>query len=314
MSAFARYVSFIRCSAPAMWNSPTLLLCVASVCWAMNPIIGRAVRDLASPLSLAFWRWMVAFLCVLPFAWRHLKVDVQTLRASWLLVTLLGFFGVGLFAYIVYSGLQYTTATNNLLLQSIMPIMILLMPTVLFGERLLPLLALSAAMSFAGIMWIVTKGHPFNLVGGISVNRGDLLSVAGVFLYSAYATFLRKVPAVHHLSLLAALFAIGAGSLALPYISTLARNGLSMPPMKLAAAILYVGVFPSLVAYALFNRSVTLIGSVRAGAYMNLPPVLGVGLAMLLLGEGIASYHFIGALLIIGAIAVSRWYRPRANA
>jgi drug/metabolite transporter (DMT)-like permease len=84
--------------------------------------------------------------------------------------------------------------------------------------------------------------------------------------------------------------------------------------MKLAAAILYVGVFPSLVAYALFNRSVTLIGSVRAGAYMNLPPVLGVGLAMLLLGEGIASYHFIGALLIIGAIAVSRGYRPRANA
>lgn len=309
MSSFARRFSVLRGVGPAIWNSPTLLLCLASLSWALNPIIGRAVRDLVSPSSLAFWRWTVAFLCVLPFAWRHLKDDWPTLRHSWLFLTLLGFFGVGLFSYIVYVALQYTTATNNLLLQSIMPIMTLVMPAVLFGERLRPLLALGAVLSFAGIMWIVTKGHPFDLQGS-AINRGDLLSITGVFLYSVYATFLRKVPAVHHLTLLAALFAIGAGSMAVPYAAKLASNGVLMPPVEVVAAILYVGVFPSLVAYGLFNRAVVLIGSVRAGIYMNLPPVFGVALAVPLLGEELGLYHLVGAVMIIIAIAISRGSRP----
>ncbi|KJS38879.1 MAG: permease [Hyphomonas sp. BRH_c22] len=305
MSAFVRHLAGWRSVGPAIWASPTLLLCVASLCWALNPIIGRAVRDLVSPSSLAFWRWAVAFLCVLPFAWRHLKADRQTLRDSWLFLTLLGFFGVGFFSYIVYCGLQYTTATNSLLLQSIMPILTLVMPAVLFGERLRPVLALSAVLSFAGIMWIVTKGHPLDLRGS-ALNIGDVLSVTGVFLYSVYATFLRKVPALHPLTLLAALFAIGMGSMAVPYAANLASNGPSMPPVEVVAAILYVGVFPSLVAYGLFNRAVVLIGSARSGIYMNLPPVFGVALAVPLLGEKLALYHLVGAVIIIIAIAISR--------
>lgn len=106
---------------------------------------------------------MVAFLFVLPFAWRHIKNDRQTLRESWPGLVLLGFFGVGLFSYLVYSALQYTTATNSLMLQAIMPIMTMVIPAVVFGERLRPLLALGAGLSFAGVVWIVTKGHPFAL-------------------------------------------------------------------------------------------------------------------------------------------------------
>ncbi len=248
---------------------------------------------------------MVAFLFVLPFAWRHIMDDRQSLRESWPVLMPLGFFGVGLFSYLVYAGLQYTTATNSLMLQAIMPIMTMVIPAVVFGERLRPLLALGAGLSFAGVVWIVTQGHPFSLQWG-ALNRGDLLAVTAVFLYSAYATFLRKAPAVHHLSLLATLFAIGAASLAIPYFAMLASEGLSLPSVEVVATVLYVGIFPSLAAYGLFNRSVVLIGSVRAGVYMNLPTVFGVGLAIPLLGEYLYSYHFVGAIMIIAAIAISR--------
>ncbi|WP_339692805.1 DMT family transporter [uncultured Parasphingorhabdus sp.] len=305
MNAFVRHLAGWRGAGPAIWNSPTLLLCLASFFWALNPIVGRAARDLISPLSLAFWRWVVAFLFLLPFAWRYIKADSQALRESWLGLVLLGLFGVGLFSYLVYSALQYTTATNSLMLQAIMPIMTIVIPAVVFGERLRPLLVLSAGLSFVGVIWIVTKGHPFALQWS-ALNRGDLLAVTAVFLYSAYATFLRKVPAVHHLTLLAVLFAIGAASLAIPYFTMLASKGLSLPPAEVVAAVLYVGIFPSLAAYGLFNRSVVLIGSVRAGVYMNLPTVFGVGLAIPLLGEYLSSYHFVGAIMIIAAIAISR--------
>ncbi|QGN56307.1 EamA family transporter [Novosphingobium sp. Gsoil 351] len=288
-----------------MWNSPTLLLCLASFFWALNPIVGRAVRDLISPLSLAFWRWVIALMFVLPLAWRHIGADRQILRVSWRLLGLLGFFGVGLFAYVVYWSLQLTTATNSLLLQSTMPIMTLAMPTILFGERLRPLLAVSAGLSFTGIAWIVTKGHPLDLRWS-AVNNGDLLALAGVFLYSAYATFLRKVPTMHHLTLLATLFAVGIGTLVIPYFGGLVRSGPSIPTLAVVFAVLYVGIFPSLIAYGFFNRSVALIGSARAGVYMNLPTVFGVVLAIPLLGERVASYHFAGAAMVIAAILISR--------
>lgn len=288
-----------------VWDSPFLLLSLASLFWALNPIVGRAARDLLSPLSLAFWRWVVALLFVLPFAWRHVVADRRVLRESWPMLTVMGVFGVGLFAFIVYWSLQLTTATNSLLLQSTMPIMTLIMPSILFGERIRPLLVASAAMSFAGVVWIVTRGQPFALhLGGL--NHGDLLALTGVFLYSAYATFLRKVPAIHHITLLAVLFAVGMGTLALPYLVSLADSGIATPRIEVIGAVLYVGIFPSLIAYAFFNRAVVLIGSVKAGVYMNLPTVFGVFLAVLLLGERLETYHIVGAAIVVAAIFVSR--------
>ena len=305
MSTPGRPFGAARGGALALWSSPSLLLILASLFWALNPIVGRAVRDLVSPLSLAFWRWVIAFLFVLPFAWRQLKADCQTLHEASLPLGLLGFFGVGLFGYVVYWSLQLTTATNSLLLQSVMPIMTLALPTVLFGELLRPRLVLSAGLSFVGVVWIVTMGRPLGLSWD-SLNRGDLLAITGVFLYSTYATFLRKVPAMHHLSLLAVLFAVGVVTLAVPYLAELLRGRPSLPTREVVGAVLYVGIFPSLIAYGFFNRAVALIGSARAGVYMNLPTVFGIGLAIPLLGERLAPYHLVGAAMVTVAILISR--------
>jgi len=226
------------------------------------------------------------------------------------LLGLMGIFGVGLFAYTVYWSLQLTTATNNLLLQSTMPIMTLAIPTVIFGERVRPLLVASAALSFVGVVWIMTKGQPLALHIG-ELNRGDLLSLTSVFLYSIYATFLRKVPAIHHITLLAVLFAVGMGTLAVPYVNSLAESRIAIPNIEVIGAVLYVGIFPSLIAYAFFNRSVALIGSVRAGVYMNLPPVFGVFLAVLLLGESLEAYHLVGAAIVVFGILISQRQKHR---
>lgn len=102
VSAQGRAFGAARGAALVLWSSPGLLLVLASLFWALNPIVGRAVRKLITPLSLAFWRWVIALLSVLGFAWRHIWADRQILRESSRLLGLLGFFGVGLFAYIVY--------------------------------------------------------------------------------------------------------------------------------------------------------------------------------------------------------------------
>lgn len=282
-----------------------MLLILASFFWALNPIVGRAARDFLDPVSLAFWRWVVALGLVTPFAWKHVRDDLALIKRSWAFLALLGTAGLGLFAYLVYASLQLTTATNNLLLQATMPIMTLVMPAVLFRDRIPPIYFVCAAISIGGIAWIMTRGNPSNLrLSGL--NFGDLLALAAVFLYSAYATFLRKAPGVHHLTLLSVLFAVGAASLAVPYGLHLLEAGMSAPPPEAIASILYVGIFPSLASYALFNRAVVLIGSSRAGIYMNLPAVFGVLMAVPILGERFEDYHFVGSLMVVASILISR--------
>jgi len=294
-----------RARGPALWRSPALLLVLASFFWSLNPIVGRAARDLLEPVSIAFWRWVVALALIIPFAWNHIRRDLRTVRQAWMFLSLLGAAGLGLFAYLVYASLQFTTATNNLLLQATMPIMTLVMPAVIFRDRIPPIYFACALLSIAGIVWIMTRGDPANLQLS-DLNVGDVLALAAVFLYSAYATFLRKAPTIHHLTLLSVLFAVGAASLAVPYGIHLLTRGVSLPPLAAVASILYVGIFPSLASYALFNRAVALIGSSRAGIYMNLPAVFGVLMAVPLLGERFESYHLLGSLMVVASILASR--------
>lgn len=287
------------------WDSPTLLMVLASLFWALNPIVGRAIRDDLSPVTIGFWRWLIAATCILPFAWRHLGADLPAIRRSWRFLGLLGFFGVGVFSFLVYSSLQFTTATNNLLLQSTMPIMTLIMPAVIFRERVASLQFVCAGLSILGAVWIITEGDLFNLHLA-SLNAGDLLALAAVFLYAAYATSLRRAPQLHHFSLLVVLFAAGIVSLSAPYGLQMLLNGTSDLPLTSIGALVFIGIFPSLVSYALFNRAVALIGSVRAGLFMNLPAVFGVLMAVPLLGERFAHYHLVGSLLIVVSLLLSR--------
>ncbi|GGN63044.1 hypothetical protein GCM10011349_47260 [Novosphingobium indicum] len=183
--------------------------------------------------------------------------------------------------------------------------MTLIMPAVIFRERVASLQFVCAGLSILGAVWIITEGDLFNLHLA-SLNAGDLLALAAVFLYAAYATSLRRAPQLHHFSLLVVLFAAGIVSLSAPYGLQMLLNGTSDLPLTSIGALVFIGIFPSLVSYALFNRAVALIGSVRAGLFMNLPAVFGVLMAVPLLGERFAHYHLVGSLLIVVSLLLSR--------
>ncbi|MDB5698971.1 MAG: hypothetical protein JWN69_1775, partial [Alphaproteobacteria bacterium] len=167
----------------------------------------------------------------------------------------------------------------------------------LFGDRITGSQFAGAVVSLLGMMTIVTRGSLDNLLA-LDFNIGDLAALGGVFLYSIYSAMLRKKPPIHPLSLLSVLFWMGVTML-LPLLGVeIARGVVMNPRLETWGAILYVGIFPSLLAYFFFNRAVELIGAARAGAYMNLPPVFGIGLAIVLLGERPETFHVVGAVLV----------------
>ena len=287
-----------------IWNSGAVLISLTMLFWAGSVIVGRAAADLLPPVLFTFLRWTGALLLVLPLAWPHLRADLPALwRRRWV-VALLAVLSTVAYNILVYRGLHQTTAVNALLMQSVMPLAILLAALVLFNERPGWRQAGAIMVSLAGVAVIVAQGS-WDTLRHLTFNAGDLLILLAVLAFAVYSALLRRRPAVHALSLVAALFAIGVpvlGVMALAEHWTGARAVLS--PAS-AAAVGYAVVFASLLATLCYNRAVGLLGAARAGQFSHLQPVFGTVLAVLFLGESLHLYHAGGVALIAAGLAAS---------
>jgi drug/metabolite transporter (DMT)-like permease len=282
--------------------SPYLLLSLTSFFWAANWVVGRAMRHEIPPVAMGFWRWMLALLILLPFAASEMRRQWHVLRAHWVNLSLLGALGASAFNSMVYTGLQYTAATNGVLFNSITPVMIILMSWLVMGERLRAIQAVGVAMSLIGVLGIIARGEPRMLLG-LEFNRGDIWLVSAMFLWAVYTVILRKrPPALSATGFLAAMLLFGLPWLLPFYLWELHERGGFALTGATVATLAYYATFPSILAYLFWNRGVSQIGPNRAGLFVHLMPVFGATLSVMFLGETLHGYHLFGAALIFGGI------------
>ena len=289
-----------------LWSTAPLLLAFATLFWSGNFVLGRAVHEHIPPIALAFWRWAGAFVIVLGFAWPHLKRDAPVLRAQPGRLALLSLLGVATFNSMVYFGLNTTTVMNAVLLQSTMPLLIVLGSFLIYREPVRRVQMLALTISLAGVAVIISHGSLDALLG-LSLRPGDGIIFLAVVFYALYSVLLRKRPAVHPLSFCAATFAIGSLMLLPVYVVEHVGYRQIHFDGPTALALVYVMVFPSLLAYLCFNRAVELIGANRAGQYLHLMPVFGTVLAAIFLGERLQTFHVAGAALIGAGILIAQY-------
>jgi drug/metabolite transporter (DMT)-like permease len=291
-----------RSLAARLWASPYLLLTLVALFWAGNAVVGRAARDLVPPFTLALARWSGALLLLAPFAWRTVLADAARLRVHWRIVLLLGLLGVAAFNALLYSGLHYTTATNSLLIQAAIPPLIAAFAFALFRDLTNRRQMAAIALSMTGVVIVVCQGDP-NVLLHLKIGLGDGLILIAAAAWALYTVLLRKRPAVHPLSFLTCTFAIAVAAMAPLAVLEALQGQTVVWGAPTLGAMAYVAVFPSLVAYLLYTRGVDLIGPARAGQFVNLLPLFGAVLSVLLLGEALHGYHLLGGLFIVGGIA-----------
>jgi drug/metabolite transporter (DMT)-like permease len=284
-----------------------LMLALVMLMWSGNSIVARAMHEEVPPFALAFMRWGGASLIALPFAWRKIVNDRALIRRHWLVILMLGVVGVGSFNGFMYSGLQYTTAANSLLVQAAIPALVLLLDFLLFRTR--PRLAQIAGCMFGALgVWIIIFRADPAAMAGLHFNRGDALVMCGVSLWALYTVMLRLRPAIDGLSFLAITIVIGALTMG-PFAAVeLQTRAIHFTP-GVFAGIAYVIIFPSLIAYFMFNKAVAEIGAGDAGQVINLQPLFGALLASLILGEPIHAYHIVGMALILLGIGLPLFSR-----
>lgn len=295
-----------------LWSSAWTLLFLGNLFWTGNIIIGRAIVGNVPPVTLAYFRWTGAFLIAVGFAWPMLKRDWPVLLRHWRMMLLLSMTGIATYNTMCYVGLNYTTALNALLLQSSMPVVILLWAYTLFGERPGIAQAAGVVVSLGGVAAIASGGSLDTLLH-LSVNRGDAWILAAVILNAMYSPLLRRRPAVHPLSFLVAAMGIGSLMMLPFYLWEAGQGAVVQGGWTSYAAIAYTAVLPSFVAYLFFNRGVELIGAARAGQSVHLMPLIGTVLAVVFLGEKFHLYHAAGILLIGAGILLASRRRVAAS-
>jgi drug/metabolite transporter (DMT)-like permease len=306
-------ISDTAAASPGGWlaNQPYVLLSIAALCWAGNAIVGRLAAGHIPPVTLAFLRWGLAFLIVLPMAWKHLKRDWPAIHAGLGTMIFLSLTGIAAFNTLQYWALEHTQALNTLLLQSAVPLFVAGWSLILLGVRLTLAQAIGVLVSLIGVLVILLHGD-LTTIETIDFNKGDLIFTVALLIFGLYSVMTLKRPPMHGLSFVAFTFGCGSACLIPPLILEL----IFRPAMQLNASnllsVLYVAIFPSTIAYLCFNRGIQLIGANRAAPFFHVVPVFGSVMAIIFLGETPQAFHLIGfGLVLAGVFVASR--RPAAK-
>lgn len=281
-----------------------MLLLLATLGWAGNTVAGKFATGGWEPFTLTCLRWFLVVMVVLPFAWRHLLNDRKIIAQKWwYFLGVLGFC-MALFNLLMFLALNYTTAINVSIEQAFMPVLIILANFVLLSQRVRWLQIIGVGLSIIGVWVTSTQGELLSLFDG-GLNRGDAIMLLACVFYAAYTFALRWKPPVHWLSFMC-LIALGAFLVSIPFaLYAIATNDLEVPAKADWLVLVYIVIVPSIVSQLSFAKSVSLIGGNRAGLFINLVPLFGSILAVVLLGEQFRLFHAVGMVLVIGGILLA---------
>ena len=285
--------------------SPYLLLTLTPFFWSVNWVLGRGLHHEIPPMAMTFFRWFFAILILAPFAWPHVRRDWPVIARHWRALLGLGAIGIGTHNALAYLGLNYTTATNGVILNSFIPVMIVTFAWIFLRERLKPWQVAGIAISLAGVLAILSQGSLATLVA-FRLNAGDLLVILSMAMWASYTIALRWRPqGLHPLSFLFTIAVIGDLCVLPLWLGELALGRHPAWSIEAFAALVIVALFSSVLAYIFWNRGVEQVGAAVAGLFVHLMPVFGVILAWLFLGETLGLHHVAGIALILAGIAIT---------
>jgi drug/metabolite transporter (DMT)-like permease len=286
-----------------------LLLAFANLLWSGNWVVGRALRDSFDPIMLNFARWVIALLVLAPFALPALRGQGPLLRRNAGILLLLSLTGIAVFQSMVYLGLRSTTAVNAVLINSSMPLFFLLCSWIIERERASWRQIAGMLVSLAGILVILSRGHPGALLE-LELQAGDGWILLAMPVWGIYSVLLKRRP--HELGGLPFLFVIAvAGVLMMaPAAAIVALQApLELPTAAEALGVLYIGLFASVVAFTCWNRGVAAVGANAAGFTIHLVPAFGTVLAIVFLGETFAGFHAAGIATIVAGVLLAAFRR-----
>mgnify|MGYP001565919726 CR=1 FL=1 len=277
----------------------------ATAIWSGNFIIARGLHDSIGPVSLAFFRWLVAVIVFTPFAVKHLVREWSIIRARPVYFSITAFLGVTAFKTLIYIAGHTTTAMNLSLIAITFPVFIILFSRILYKDRLTLKRMLGISLVLIGVITLITHGN-FGVLLQISFKTGDLWMLMAAIVFAVYSLFLKNKP--EEISVIALQFSIFILGLIFLLPFFLWEQAGIHPPMLTRTtilAILYIGIFASLGAFILWTKAIVILGPAKAGMIYYTLPLFSGALAFLFLSERITGIYFLSMVLILTGIVAA---------
>ncbi len=237
---------------------------VATVIWAGNFIIARAFIEDILPVGLAFWRWTIAVVTLTPFALRVTVEDWKLVQKHLPYLAVSALSGVTVFNTLIYIAGHTTQAMNLSLIATSSPIFVVLMSRLFYGEPISLTRATGIVVVVIGVVLLVAGGSSEKLLSISFFAIGDLYMLLAAIIFAGYTILVKRKPATMRMKT----FALCTFSLGLLFLTPfyLLECWIYHPVVfnpSILLALLYVGIFSSVVAFLAWNQAIILIGPSR---------------------------------------------------
>ena len=286
------------------YNTSSALLIFTTLFWAFNTIFGQLAVGEISPLQIVPLRWILVSSVMWFIFGNDVKTNWQIIKPEInkiILMALMGFTG---FNVLFYTASQYTNAINLGIIQSSVPVYVLLGGYFFYKTSITALQGLGVMISIIGVTIITTNGD-IEILLNLQLNKGDLIMLVACLMYSYYTLSLKtrlQIPGIAFFTLMSVI----ANFLALPlFIIDYLINGINYPSINGLIITILVAIFPSSLAQIFYLRAVDIAGPGKAGIYTNIVPIFSSILAVILLNQRFEIFHGVSLVLVLSGIWLS---------
>ena len=287
-------------------NYAYIFLFLATFFWAGNFIVGKFASSYQiPPFSLNFYRWLFAWLILIPFTIQEILKKKNYIIKNYRYYMVLGVTSVTIFNSIVYYSLNFTQVISGVLMISTIPVMIMFISSILKIEKTNIFQILGVACSFLGVILIVTKAN-FEILINLDFNKGDITMVLAMLSWATYSALLKKKKhELSQLTLLEVIISFGLLFLIPIYFVEYQMGNTINLDKHFIMVLFYVVLFPGLASFIFWIKGISLIGANRSGVFLHIMPILSAIMAIIIFDEKFMFYHMLGAIFILIGILLS---------
>lgn len=291
-----------------LWNSPHVVLVLATIMWAGHTIVARMSVDEISPMLLMLMRWVTCLAILMVINRNQLAAYIPEVKQRLAWVWWMGGAGMAGFTIFFIYAAQYTTAVNLGITQSAIPALVMLIGLLVLRVRAGWIQLVGMMLSLMGVVVLVSGGS-ITVLRALEFNVGDLLMLIACLCYAGYTVGLSRRMSMSPVLMLT--FFSAAASLTLIVLTAVEylQGDLILPGVKGLAIVVYCAIFPSMLAQIFFMRGVELAGANRAGLYVNLVPVFAALMAVLFLAETMYLFHGVSLVMVLGGIYLAERHK-----
>ena len=285
---------------------PILLLFIQPIFMASNLVVARGGVEFVPPISLAFWRWAVVFIILLPFTFLSLKKNFKIIKKEYKKLFFLGAMGCGVCGAFPFLAGETTTITNMGIIYTSSPIFIILISSFFFNEKVNMIKIIGLISCLIGVFIIIIKGD-LQLLINLNFTIGDLWMLAaaiGWALYSVYLFYWKTELEMFQRFTLIAFF--GALSLLPFYIIEETMVERTLFNSEFFLWVIFAAVSPGIIAFTLYTQAQKYLGATLTGFTLYIFTIYAAIYGFIFFNEKLETYHFAGTVLVFFGVYLAK--------